>query len=103
MAVNALAVLLFSEDLRGDPTTGLGLWLFLMLPPVAMVHLIDYRHSRAAALLSLVLVAGLAALLAAELRSVLAVATAAPVLLGRSTASALRSRPTHLAEVRDRR
>jgi hypothetical protein len=81
VAVNALAVLLFSEDLRGDPTTGLGLWLLLMLPPVAMVHLIDYRHSRAAALLSLVLVAGLAALLAAELRSVLAVATAAPVLL----------------------
>jgi hypothetical protein len=74
-------VLLFSHDLRGDPTTGLGFWLLLALPPVAMVHLIDDRHGRVAAALSLVLVVGLTALLAYELRSVLAVAVASLVLL----------------------
>ena len=79
--VNGLAVLLFSYDLRGDPTTGLGFWLVLMLPPVGMVHLIDYRHSRVAAVLSLLLVAGLTAQAAYELRSALPVAMAMPVLL----------------------
>jgi hypothetical protein len=46
-----------------------------------MVRLIDYRHSRVAAALSLVLVVGLAAHLACELRSVLAVAVASLVPL----------------------
>src|SRR5690349_13334588 len=34
--VNVLAVLLFSRDLQGDPTTGLGFWLVLTLPAVLM-------------------------------------------------------------------
>ena len=81
LATSALAVLLFSHDLRGDPTTSLGLWLLLVVFAVVMVHLIDHRHSRVAALLSFLLVAGLTALVAYEFRSALAVAAAAPLLL----------------------
>jgi hypothetical protein len=80
-ALNALAVVIFSEDLRGDPTTGPSLWLLAMVPPVLMVHLLGYCHSRLAALLTLLLVAGTVVAVALHHGSWLPVAVASPLLL----------------------
>ena len=79
--VNALAVLIFSQDLQGDPTAGPAFGLLATLPCALMVHLLDYRHSRAAAVLTLLLVAGLAAAFTYQHRSWLPVAFATPLLL----------------------
>lgn len=81
-ALNGLAILLFSQDITGRPTAnGWAFWLALALVPVVMAHLVDYRRSRAGAILSLLLVAGGAAALAYDHRSWVPLAVAVPFVL----------------------
>jgi hypothetical protein len=80
-AVNGLAIMLFAHDVLGRPSRGYGFWLALCFVPIVMVHLVDYRRSRAAALLTFLLVAGVVGWLAWLNRSPLPVVVAAPLLL----------------------
>lgn len=79
--LNALAILLFSEDLLGNPPTAITSWLVACAVAVLMIHLLDYRHSPVAAVLTLVLVAGAALLLASFAASPVPLLLAAPLLL----------------------
>jgi hypothetical protein len=80
-AVNGLAIMLFAHDVLGRPSRGYGFWLALCFVPIVMVHLVDYRRSRAAALLTFLLVAGVVGWLAWLNRSPFPVVIAAPLLL----------------------
>jgi hypothetical protein len=80
-ALNGLAILLFSQDITGQPTGGWAFWLLAALVPVVMAHLVDYRRSRGGAVLSLLLVAGTFAGLAYDQQSWVPLAVAIPFVL----------------------
>ena len=81
-AMNGLAILLFSQDITGQPTAGgWAFWLLVALVPVVMAHLVDYRRSRGGAVLSFLLVAGAAAGLAYLQESWIPLVMAVPFLL----------------------
>lgn len=78
---NALAILLLSRDLQGATAEGLGPWLLGSLPAAVMFHLLGARHSRAAAVVTLALVAAVAAVAALHPGSRSGALLAAPLLL----------------------
>jgi hypothetical protein len=80
-AVNGLAILLFAVDLGGRPSDAYGFWFAAMLLPILMVHLLDYRHSRLAALLTMLLVMAAAAGLLYLTGSLVPLLLTAPMLL----------------------
>lgn len=80
-AVNGLAILLFAVDLLGQPSDAYGFWFAAMLLPILMVHLLDYRHSRLAALLTLALVMAIAAGLVYLTASLVPLLLLAPLLV----------------------
>ena len=81
LAANGLAILLFAHDLGGRPTKDWAPWLAAALLPVLMAHLIDYRRSRIAAVLSVMLFAGTAAGLAWLLETWVPLAVALPLVV----------------------
>lgn len=54
---NGAVIAVFGHDLLGYPAGGFWPWLVAALVPMAMIHLIDYRRSVAAAAAGLVLLA----------------------------------------------
>lgn len=81
LAVNGLAILFFGRDLRGLPSSAYGFWFVLMLLPILMAHLVDYRRSWMAALVTLVVVAACVAGLVYVNASLVPLALALPLLL----------------------
>lgn len=80
-AVNGLAIFLFAVDLSGRPSNAYGFWFAAMLLPILMVHLIDYRHSRLAAMLTMILVLAASAGAVYLTASLLPLLPMAPMLL----------------------
>lgn len=54
---NGAVIALFGHDLAGNPAGGFWPWLAAAAVPMAMIHLIDYRRSVAAAAIGLLLLA----------------------------------------------
>ena len=79
--VNGLAILLFAVDLSGRPSDAYGFWFAATLLPILMVHLLDYRHSRLAAVLTMLVVMAAAAGLVYLTGSLVPLAMTAPMLL----------------------
>lgn len=62
LLTNAVAIMLFGQNVLGGTAEGWSGWLVAAIVPVLMAHLIDFRRSRIASCLSFLVVAGVTAL-----------------------------------------